>query len=76
MLLQAVKTYLQSQANVSLQQLAWKFETDPNALRPLLARWLASGKLERLENPSCGSGCSRGCGSCSSTRDEIYRWVA
>lgn len=75
MLLQQIKAYLQTQPSISLQQLSWKFDTDPEALRPLLARWLHTGKLTRLDNTCAGSGCQSGCGSCQRAPEEVYRWI-
>lgn len=65
-----LKGYLAERRGASLTEIAGKFSTDPDALRPMLDLWIRKGKLRR----TAGSGC-KGCHSCAAADVEIYEWV-
>lgn len=57
MLLQ-IRDYLIRERVASNQQMAREFNLDPQALQPMLDRWLAKGLIECCQKPSaCQSRC-------------------
>lgn len=71
MILSEIREYLQTHGSASLQDMAHRFDTDPEALRGMLGQWVTRGRVVR-EAPrgNCGSCCK-----CDATRMELYRWV-
>jgi hypothetical protein len=71
MILSDVKAYLQARGQATLSDMMIHFDTDADALRPMLAVWLRKGRVERLSaSPDCGSNCNL----CAPEATEIYRW--
>ena len=70
MILSAVRDYLQTHRRVALFDLSIHFDTDPNALRGMLAKWEAKGRLVKLPSGTTCSGCSH----CVPESVEIYEW--
>ncbi len=71
MILSELRDYLQSHRRAALSDLAIRFDSDPEALRGMLAKWIAKGRVERLPaGTACGSACCR----CDPHTTEIYAW--
>jgi hypothetical protein len=71
MILRDLKDYLIATRRAALADLAARFQTDPDALRGMLAHWQEKGSVRRLDDlQRCGGGCH-----CSAARLEIYEWV-
>jgi putative ferrous iron transport protein C len=72
MILSDIKRYLQERKQATLNDLALHFDTDPQAMRGMLAQWIHKGKVSKSE---LRAGCKKGCASCGCDADiEIYRW--
>jgi hypothetical protein len=70
MILSQLRDYLRTHRRAALIDLAHRFDTDPDALRGMLAKWEAKGKVEKLPQ---GTGCG-GCCLCDPAAIEIYEW--
>ncbi len=70
MILLEIKKYLQEQKQVSLQDIAAKFDLTENAAKEMLAHWERKGKLEQVET-SC---CEKKCSCCSSPCGTVFQW--
>ena len=70
MILSEIRDYLQSNGNVSLRDMACRFDIDPEALRGMLGQWVARGRVVR-ETPGAQCG---GCCKCDPLALEVYRW--
>jgi putative ferrous iron transport protein C len=72
MILSDIKGYLQERKRATLSDLALHFNSDPEAMRGMLARWMEKGKVTKAVQPT---GCKKGCASCGcSEAMEIYAW--
>jgi len=72
MILSEVKQYLSQRGSASLSDIALHFDTNPDALRGMLQKWISKGKVRRqLADASCGSSCNK----CDPATTEIYEWV-
>jgi hypothetical protein len=72
MILSDIKGYLQARKQATLNDLALHFDSDPEAMRGMLARWLAKGKVTKMVQPT---GCKKGCPSCGcGEAEEVYAW--
>ena len=70
MILSELRDYLEIHGRASLADMATRFSTQPDALRAMLARWQAKGKVIKLEQENtCG-----GCNQCAGEKAEIYVW--
>ncbi|MGF1639782.1 MAG: FeoC-like transcriptional regulator [Rhodospirillales bacterium] len=69
-MLTELKSHLARCQRASLTELARRFSTDPDALRPMLELWVRKGRVRR----TAGAGC-RGCVSCAAADIEFYEWV-
>ena len=74
MILSDIRAYLRAQKRVALVDLANRFDTDPDALRGMLGRWIAKGSVRKL--PAATSMCATDCGKCDQGSVEIYEWAA
>ncbi|MDZ7641746.1 MAG: FeoC-like transcriptional regulator [Desulfurivibrio sp.] len=74
-MLTAIKDYLKQHRRASLHDLALHFDTEPEAMRAMLARWTAKGKVSLLTPAAdCGGKCGGG-GCCDAgPAAEIYQW--
>jgi hypothetical protein len=71
MILSELRRYLEARGQASLADLSVHFDTDADALRPMLDIWLRKGNVERFGiSPDCGGNCNR----CAPEATEIYRW--
>ncbi len=72
MILSELRDYLQTHRRVALQDMAYRFDTDQDALRGMLQKWISKGRVKKLPT---GSVCSNGCSKCDSASVELYEWV-
>lgn len=73
MILSEIRDYLKTHRRASLADLALRFRSDPDALRAMLDKWVAKGRVERIEsNAACGSTCCK----CEPEQIEVYQWRA
>ena len=73
MILSDVKRYLSQNSRMTLADLSVHFDTEPDAMRGMLANWIRKGKVRLLLG---GEGCSKGCTQCENAAAmEIYEWV-
>ncbi len=71
MILIELKHYLSEKKRVSLNELAYHFDTTPEAIRGMLEHWIRKGKIRRAEGACGKSGCH--CHLDPATL-EIYEW--
>lgn len=71
MILSELRDYLQRNGRASLMHMAYHFDTEPDALRGMLDRLIAKGRVQKL--PPAESPCS-GCSKCDQAQAEIYQW--
>jgi len=71
MILSELRDYLKTHRRVALIDMVHRFDTDADALRGMLAKWMAKGRVEKLPP---GSACSGGCCKCDPATTEIYEW--
>lgn len=70
MILAQVRDYLQTHRRAALFDLSLHFDTDPDALRGMLAKWVDKGKVVKLPMGTLCGGCSH----CDPNSIEIYEW--
>lgn len=71
MILSELRDYLKGRGRVTLTDMANRFDTDPDALRGMLAKWIAKGRVVRVEGPG---GCAQACNTCDVAGVELYEW--
>jgi len=72
MILSDVRDYLKQQQRISLQELANHFDIEADALRGMLAKWIAKGKVKQVD---MGAACGTTCCKCDAAMTEIYEWL-
>ncbi len=71
MILSELRDYLKTNGRAALLDMAHRFDTDPDALRGMLDKWVAKGRVVKLpQGTECG-----GCCKCDPATTEIYEWV-
>ncbi|MGD9408739.1 MAG: FeoC-like transcriptional regulator [Thiohalocapsa sp.] len=71
MILARLRDYLAEHRRVSLVDMANRFDTDPDALRGMLATLERKGRVRKLPAGSlCGT-----CARCDQAAPELYEWV-
>ncbi len=71
MILSDIRDYLRTHRRVALSDMALRFGTEPDALRGMLDKWVAKGKVSKLPSGTiCGGGCCR----CDLNTTEVYEW--
>jgi hypothetical protein len=73
MILSDLRQYLQNHQRVSLNDLVLHFQIEADALRGMLAKWIARGKVRK--QMSGGENCGGSCCKCDPLLTEIYEWV-
>ncbi|MEE9357960.1 FeoC-like transcriptional regulator [Candidatus Vondammii sp. HM_W22] len=71
MILSELRDYLKTNRRAALIDMAHRFDTDPDALRGMLNKWVAKGRVEKLPQ---GSECGGGCCKCDPATTEVYAW--
>jgi hypothetical protein len=72
MILSELRDYLKANRRAALIDMAHRFDTDPEALRGMLEKWVTKGRVVKLPQ---GTACSGGCCKCDPATTEIYEWV-
>ncbi len=72
MILSDLRGYLIQQRRVALADLVVHFNTDADALRGMLGKWISKGKVRQLP---LGSACGSSCCKCDATLTELYEWI-
>lgn len=75
MILADLRDYLATRKRAAMDDMVNHFGVDPDALRGMLERWEAKGRVRRVD--AAGSD-ARSCGSCTICGDgesRIYEWV-
>lgn len=71
MILSQVRDYLSGRGQATLADISLHFDTEPEAMRGMLERWVSKGKVERRKvEAACGTSCNR----CDSAAMELYIW--
>ena len=71
MILSDIRNYLRERGQASLSDLALHFDSEPDAVRGMLAIWLRKGRVRSFRlGQSCG-----GCTQCDPAANEVYQWV-
>ena len=71
MILSDIRSYMREHRCVSITDLSHRFESQPDAVRGMLANWVSKGRVRRVEfSQHCG-----GCTRCDISKSEIYEWV-
>ncbi len=77
--LSAVKHYMEDHHRATVEDLAMRLETTPEAARNLLEMWRAKQRVRFIPSAcgSCGKGAFGGC-SCPAAAivPDVYEWVA
>jgi hypothetical protein len=71
MILSELRDYLRVRQRVSLADLVNHFNIDADALRGMLDKWMAKGKLRKIAAAACGTGCCK----CDPALTELYQWI-
>lgn len=69
-MLMELKAYLTGRPCASLSQIAQHLAVDPEAVRPMLDRWIEKGRVQRTAGARC-----HGCASCGTADVEFYAWI-
>lgn len=72
MILSELRSYLQQQRRVPLNDLVLHFNIDADALRGMLQKWINKGKVKLT---TAGSSCGTGCCKCDPLLTDIYEWI-
>ena len=72
MILSELRHYLRCQHRLSLLEMANHFDTDADALRGMLGKWITKGKVKRID---MGAACGTSCCKCDPAMTELYEWV-
>lgn len=72
MIISELSNYLRGCQRAALRDLSYRFDTDPEALRGMLAILERKGRVRKL--PAL-TPCAGGCVSCDPASIEIYEWV-
>lgn len=75
MILSDLKDYLRSHEQVSLRDVAVRFDVSEAAAAGMLEHWERKGMLKRIDNPSCANVCGHDCASCPMQCSALYRWT-
>ncbi len=71
MILSQVRDYLEKRGQATLAEIALHFDTEPEAMRGMLERWVSKGRIERRKvEAACGASCNR----CDPAAMELYVW--
>jgi hypothetical protein len=71
MILSDLKSYLARHKRAPIGDLVNRFESEPEAIRAMLAHFIRTGRVRRLD----GDGTCGGCRKCDAYALEIYEWT-
>ncbi len=72
MILAEVRKYLATHKRVALIDLVYRFDTDAEALRGMLAVLERKGKVRKLPP---GTACNTSCNKCDVGTIELFEWI-
>lgn len=72
MIMSNLNDYLRTHQRAALRDLAYRFDTDPEALRGMLEILERKGRARRLPG---GTPCTGGCCRCDPASIEVYEWI-
>ncbi|MFB1487602.1 MULTISPECIES: FeoC-like transcriptional regulator [unclassified Thiocapsa] len=72
MILSELSGYLEQHRRVGLMDLAYRFESSPDALRGMLDILERKGRVRRITG---AVGCTSGCSKCDPATVETYEWI-
>lgn len=72
MILSQLTRYLKDHQQATLQDLAYRFDASPDAIRGMLSILEHKGRVRRIQGPG---GCVPGCSHCDPAAIETYAWV-
>jgi hypothetical protein len=67
-----IRTYLQQRKRAPLSDIALHLDSDPDAVRGMLERWIRKGKVRKLMT---AASCNSSCNACDPAANEIYEWL-
>ncbi len=71
MILSEIRDYLAHRGQATLADICLHFDSEPEAVRGMLERWVSKGKVEhRKVEAACGTSCNR----CDPAAMELYIW--
>ena len=71
MILSEVRDYLSGRGQATLAEIALHVDSEPEAVRGMLERWVSKGRVERRKvEAACGTSCNR----CDQASMELYIW--
>lgn len=72
MILSDIRDYVKSRGQVTLNDIATHFDSEPSAIEGMLQRWLDKGIIEKKRlTSSCGEGCKQ----CGVSDSSLFVWV-
>ena len=71
MILSELRDYIRTNRRVTLTDMACRFDRDPDAVRGMVEKWVAKGKVAKV---SGGTRCGNTCTGCAPRIEEIYEW--
>ena len=71
-MLSDLKTYLAKRGRAPIGDMAIHFNSEPDAIRGMLAHFVRKGQVRRLESDAGDCG---GCNKCDAFQLEIYEWT-
>lgn len=73
--LSEVKAYLVEHKRASLDDIATRFDSSPDAVHHVLETWIAKGRVRLLAGEGGGCGKTGSCCSCAGKEAKIYEWL-
>jgi len=70
-ILSELRDYLKANRRATLMDMAHHFDTDPDALRGMIGKWMVKGRVGKLAQDSASC---RSCCKCDPATTEIYEW--
>lgn len=70
MILFEIKNYISDKQRVSLQELSWHFQRDPELMQCMVSHWVRKGVITEAEKPA---GCGTRCSQCQSEETIVYQ---
>lgn len=71
MILTEIRDYIRDNKRAALFDMANRFDIEADAIRGMLEKFIAKGKVIKLP---AGTACGGGCCKCDSASIEIYEW--
>lgn len=75
MILSELKEYLKQNGQVSLSDVAVRFDISESAAQGMLEHWERKGLIRQVEHEACRCSCGRKCASCPMNCSKTYQWT-